>query len=105
MAYVLRSLKAALPSVMMASSLAILHHGKRRVNGPSNWAAKKGFLAFNQGIFLIKPNAQKDAWIDTDIHDVVGRTAMAAIGAPLRHVSQIVPTMRWLAEMMIMSLV
>jgi len=30
-AYVLRSLKAALPSVMMASSLAILHHGKRRV--------------------------------------------------------------------------
>jgi len=29
--------------------------------------------------------------------------AMAAIGAPLRRVSQIAPTMRLLAEMMIMS--
>jgi len=35
----------------------------------------------------------------------VGRMAMAAIGAPLRRVSQIAPTMRLLAEMMIMSLV
>ena len=50
--------------------------------------------------------SKKDARISMDKYGYdVGRMAMAAIGAPLRRVSQIAPTMRLLAEMMIMSLV